>query len=501
MSVFKGRDIVSIDQLTTDELLYFVNKAKEFKARAPGPIADGNSMAYAFFESSTRTRISFLKAAADIGMGRFGFGSAESTSVSKNESVHHTLKMLEGYRANALVIRHKLEGAAQYAADKLDIPVINAGDGRHEHPTQTLIDLLSIEETQGRLSDLKIGLVGDLKYGRTVHSLIKAMRKFPNNTFQLVHPPQLELPGEYWKGHDDLIASLDLERALRSCDVLYMTRIQLERIDDPRERSDVLGHIQLKPEMCKSAKKNLKVLHPLPIDAAHPEIVKTFDRECPQHAYYFQQAANGLPVRQVLLAAVTGSIGNDFRGKPYQQPLFTDTNALVSLPFSAKKREYDSKDYTIKPVHTGTVIDHIPDQLSWTLAHQLGLDSKDRFARGRTAHATGLSSKTLKTKDVLMIYGYELSEADSRIVAMVAPGVTINTIRNGEVVAKYKTQLPDKIQGILECVNERCVSNDAREDAPSVFYVTQREPTAELSCHYCDTVHGMAQGNLKTVLR
>lgn len=510
MSHFKGRDIVSIDHFTVDELAYLVAKAEEFKKEPPGPIAKGKRMAYAFFEASTRTRISFLAAAADLGMGRFGFGSAESTSLKKDESTGHTLRMLEGYRSDVLVMRHGLEGAAQYAADILSIPVINGGDGRHEHPTQTLVDLMSIQETQqklsgqetqGKLSGLNIALVGDLKYGRTVHSLIKAMRQFPGNKFKLVSPKELAMPEEYVAGHSD-VEKVDLEQAIRSCDILYMTRIQLERIDDPHERQEVLGKIQLRPDMFKHRKPNLKVLHPLPINAVHPEIVKSFDRECPDIAYYFQQAANGLPMREVLLAAVTGVIGEDFAGKGYKPPVFGEVDSLIPLKLGEKQRKYDpsKEDYVAKPVYNGTVIDHVPDQLGWKLAHALGMDNVERFSRGRVVYAQGLHSKSITSKEILMLHGCELSDEERRIVAMVAPGVTINIIKNGTVTSKYKTQLPDKIDGILQCANQRCVSNDQKEDAPSRFYVRKREP-AELSCHYCDTLHGMQKGNLKTVMK
>jgi aspartate carbamoyltransferase regulatory subunit len=360
---------------------------------------------------------------------------------------------------------------------------------------------MSIQETQGKLSNLTIALVGDLKYGRTVHSLIKAMRQFPGNKFKLVSPKELALPEEYITGHSD-VEKFDLDHAIRTCDILYMTRIQLERIEDPREKQEVLGKIQLRPDMFKKVKENLKVLHPLPIDAVHPEIVKTFDRECPNIAYYFQQAANGLPMREVLLAAVTGVIGEDFNGKGYVPPVFGEIDSLIPLKLSDKKRQYEpsKEEYVVKPVYNGTVIDHIPDQLGWQLVHALGMDDTERFSRGRVVYAQGLHSKLLNSKEITMLHGYELNDAERHIVAMVAPGVTINIIKNGTVTAKYKTQLPDKIDGILQCANQKCISNDQKEDAPSRFYVKKREP-AELSCHYCDTIHGMQKGNLKTVMK
>src|SRR5574341_67810 len=303
---FEGRDIVSIDHFTTDEIEYLVDKAAQFKknpSKMKGSLK-GKGLTFAFFEPSTRTRISFLKAAQNLGMERNGFGSAESSSLTKGESIYHTLKMLEGYGHDVLVLRHKLDGAAQYAADKLGIPVVNAGDGKHEHPTQTLLDLFTIRETQGSLGCLKVALVGDLKYGRTVHSLVKALRQFPNNTFSLVNTPSLALPEEYTHYEDasgkhlrkDIEQNVSLEQALKTCDIIYMTRTQLERMD-PEERS-AAGAIKLGPEKLTGVKKNLKILHPLPIDANHGEIHKAFDRINPEYAYFFQQAANGIPMRE-----------------------------------------------------------------------------------------------------------------------------------------------------------------------------------------------------------
>jgi len=203
-------------------------------------------MGNAFFESSTRTRLSFMQAAENMGMKRLGFGSSEGTAVKKNESLHHTLEMLRGYGSDVIVIRHALDGAAQYAADLMDVPVINAGDGQHQHPTQTMLDLFSILETQDKLDGLKVAFVGDLKYGRTVHSLIKALRKFGNNTFHVAHPEQLGLPEEY-QGDD--VQPISLDDALLRCDIVYRTRVQLERIEDQHERAEAFGKLQLTPEM------------------------------------------------------------------------------------------------------------------------------------------------------------------------------------------------------------------------------------------------------------
>ncbi len=533
MSHFKGRDIVSIDQFTTDEIEYLLKAAEEIK-KNPEEIRgalEGKALAFAFFEPSTRTRLSTLRAAQILGMDRNGFGSRESSSLSKGESLGDTLRVIADYGHDVLVLRHKQEGSAQFIADKLDIPVINAGDGRHEHPTQALVDLFTIKETQERLGKLKVAFVGDLKYGRTVHSLVKALRRFNDNEFYLVHPEGLGLSEDYTHFDDgtgkklmpDTHTNISLPQALKECDIIYMTRIQRERMsEEEKERSP--PPIILRPDMMAGAKKNLKVLHPMPIKT---EIDKTFARLQPGFAYFFQQAANGIPMREVLLAAVLGKIGEDFNGEGYKQPQYNDTDALVEIKREAmrqqpdtldsvtefqlsqmsadqaraivKKAQQEKGDQRIVPVHSGTVIDHIPDLMAVRIYDALHLGDETKHTRGRARIAEGVYSGSLKSKDILMIDGRTLTQDECRIIAMIAPGVTINIVDQGQVVRKYKTQLPGKIEGVLECSNETCISRDLKEDAPSIFYLTRRTPQAELSCHYCDKLHGYKRGNLVTL--
>jgi len=536
MTHFKGRDIVSIDQFTTAEIAYLIKKAEEFKKnpKEMQGALKGKALAFAFFESSTRTRTSFLKAAQNLGMDRNGFGSAESSSLSKGESLGDTLRVLADYGHDVLVLRHRQEGAAQYIADKLPIPVINAGDGRHEHPTQALLDLFAIQETQGRLDKLKVAFVGDLKYGRTVHSLLKALRRFPDNEFHLVHPAGLGLSEDYTHiddGHrkkmaPDIHPHIALEQALKECDIIYMTRTQRERMsDEEKERSP--PPIILKPDMMAGAKKNLKVLHPMPIDANHGEIDKTFARLQPGFAYFFQQAANGIPVREALLAAVLGKIGTEFEGESYKRPQYANTDALVEVKRESIKQEQNALDSVtefqlsqltadqlrdvikraqkekgeqrIMPVHSGTVVDHIPDLMAVRIYNALHLGDETKYTRGRTRIAEGAHSESMKSKDILMVDGRALTADECRIIAMLAPGVTINIVEQGQVVRKYKTQLPGKIEGVLQCSNDSCISRDSKEDAQSIFYLTRRSPQAELSCHYCDKPHGYKRGNLVTL--
>jgi aspartate carbamoyltransferase catalytic subunit len=257
-----------------------------------------------FFEPSTRTRLSFETAANRLGARVIGFTDPKVTSSSKGETLKDTIKMVRNY-ADIIVMRHYLEGAATYATEVTSVPIVNAGDGAHQHPSQTMLDLYSIYKTQGTLDNLNIHLVGDLKYGRTVHSLIQAMRHF-NPTFHFIAPDELKMPEEYkiycreqgikFEEHKEFTAE-----AIADADILYMTRVQQERFTDLMEYERVKNVYILTPEMLVNTRPNMKILHPLP---RVNEISQGVD-DCPQ-AYYFQQAQNGLYAREAILCDVLG---------------------------------------------------------------------------------------------------------------------------------------------------------------------------------------------------
>lgn len=507
MTHFEGRDFVSIDHFTTDEINYLLDGAKKYKEMgkgAAGALSEklgDRTVALAFFEDSTRTRLSSERAAEILDAHVFGFAGPEGTSLKKNESIHHTLEMLWQYGAEAIVMRNNWDGAAQYAADRFEIPIINAGDGKHEHPTQTVLDLFTIKETQGRLDNLKIAMVGDLKYGRTVHSLIKAMRRWEGNTFYLVNPPQLQMPSEYTTSQDgnergDVFTGLSLENVLNICDIVYVTRVQKERIEDERERKEVLGKLQINPLLLEQAKpkKNMKLLHPLPIDADNPEIEKSVYRTNPQQAYFFQQAGNGIYARMMILLSVFGLEGKDFSGKAYKTPERSDKNSFIELPISASAGKSD-EERMIYSLHNGTVIDHIPDDRGYMLAQALQLDRLPV----PTILARGLSTKRneMGRKSLIKMVNRALTPEELNTIGIICPDSTVSIIIEGKVSQKYKVQLPDVVAGLLQCQNTGCVSNNPREDAPSRFYTLARSPAALLSCHYCDTLHAFNKGNIK----
>ncbi len=294
----KGRDFVTIKEFGSEEILSLLDLAKKMKQEPPGPILKGTILANCFFEPSTRTRLSFESAMKRLGGEVIGFADALSTSSQKGESLYDAMKVI-GYYADVLVIRHPLEGAARMAAEACNKPVINGGDGANEHPTQTLLDLFSIRECQGRINQLNVAFVGDLLHGRTIHSLAPALSLF-DNRFYFVAPPQLAIPesicqqlrqkGTPFSFHQSI------EEIIDKVDILYMTRIQRERLATMEEYMNVKDHFVLTSQLLAKGQTHLKVLHPLP---RVNEIDKEVD-ETP-YAYYFPQAENGLWVRQALL--------------------------------------------------------------------------------------------------------------------------------------------------------------------------------------------------------
>lgn len=300
---FINRDIIAIQDFSKDELLHVLETAKHLKSKRQPNLLQGNILGTCFYEPSTRTRLSFESAMHRLGGNVLGFADSQTTSVKKGECLYDSMKMI-GHYADVLVIRHPLEGSAQQAADAVDIPVINAGDGSNQHPTQTLTDLFSILECQGKLDNLNIAMIGDLKYGRTVHSLAHASTHF-NQRLYFVSPSSLEMPksicDELREKQIKFTYHKDIDEVLDKIDILYMTRIQEERFPHKFEYEQVKNSYVLKPEHLKRAKKNLRVLHPFP---RLNEIDREVDRT--PYAYYFEQAQNGLFIRQALLALLLG---------------------------------------------------------------------------------------------------------------------------------------------------------------------------------------------------
>ena len=299
----KNKSLVSITDFSKEEYLRILKLAAEFEKNPRQDILKGYVIATLFFEPSTRTRLSFESAINGLGGRVVGFSDSGSTSASKGETLHDTIKMVSNY-ADLIVMRHPLEGSAKVASEVSPVPIVNAGDGANQHPSQTLLDMYSIQKTQGTLDDLKIFMVGDLKYGRTVHSLLMAMSEF-NTTFYFISPEELKMP-DWYKMHLDQVGlkyveGKDLNEYLNEADIIYMTRVQQERFTDPIEYERVKNAYILRRSMLAGTKETMKVLHPLPrVNEIHTDVDDS------PHAYYFEQARNGVYARQAIISSILG---------------------------------------------------------------------------------------------------------------------------------------------------------------------------------------------------
>ncbi len=296
-----GKSLVSILDYTKDEYLKILELAAKFEQQPKQKILDGYVVATLFFEPSTRTRLSFESAVNQLGGKIIGFSDIGTTSVTKGETLNDTIKIVSNY-CDLIVMRHPLEGSARYASEVSSVPVVNAGDGANQHPTQTLLDMYSIQKTQGKLDGLNIFMVGDLKYGRTVHSLLMAMSQF-QTTFNFISPDELKMPDKY-KQHLDTLGlkyyeHKDFTDIIAEADILYMTRVQKERFSDPIEYERVKNVYILKNDMLENTKDNMKVLHPFP---RVNEITEDVDSN--MKAYYFTQARNGVFTRQAIITSI-----------------------------------------------------------------------------------------------------------------------------------------------------------------------------------------------------
>lgn len=303
MSNLKGRSLVSITDYSKEDILKILDIAEEFEQNQRQDILRGHVIASIFFEPSTRTRLSFESAVNYLGGSIVGFASPDVSSVTKGESLKDTILMVSSY-SDLIVMRNPIDGSARYASEVSPVPILNAGDGANQHPTQCLLDLYSIRKTQGKLDNIDIAMVGDLKYGRTVHSLVQALSLF-GATFHFVSPDSLKMPSSV----KTVVKNAGLEYhqytefqdVIPIADILYMTRIQGERFPDPLEYEKVKNSYILSNSMLDESKDTMKVLHPLP---RVNEITEDVDDN--PKAYYFQQARNGVYVRQALIAAILG---------------------------------------------------------------------------------------------------------------------------------------------------------------------------------------------------
>lgn len=299
----KNKSLISITDYSKEEYIKLIEIAEAFEKNPTQQLLEGYVIASLFFEPSTRTRLSFESAVNRLGGRIVGFTDASSSSVKKGESLKDTILTVSNY-SDLIVMRHPLEGSSRFASEVAPVPIVNAGDGANQHPTQCLLDLLSIKKTQGTLENLNIALVGDLKYGRTVHSLMMAMSNF-NSTFNFISPDALRMPGIY-KSHLDkqgikYYEHDNLEEAIPHADIIYMTRVQKERFSDPIEYEKVKNTYVLRNSMLETTKDNMRILHPLPrVNEIHEDV------DANPKAYYFEQALNGVFMRQAIITSILG---------------------------------------------------------------------------------------------------------------------------------------------------------------------------------------------------
>lgn len=296
------KHLIDIKDLTTQEIEELIKVANDIiqNKEKYSHKCNGKKLATLFFEPSTRTRLSFESAMLELGGNVLGFSEANSSSASKGESVADTIRVVGCY-ADIIAMRHPKEGAPLVAAEKSIVPIINAGDGGHNHPTQTLTDLLTIQREKGRLENLTIGLCGDLKFGRTVHSLITAMSRYKNIKFVLISPKELKIP-EYLKeevlerNNVEFCETNDIEEYMEQLDILYMTRVQKERFFNEEDYVRLKDYYILNKEKLEKAKEDLCIMHPLP---RVNEISVDVDED--KRAAYFRQAENGKYIRMALI--------------------------------------------------------------------------------------------------------------------------------------------------------------------------------------------------------
>lgn len=486
------RNVISIKDFSRQDLNNLIKEAIQIKANGTKPVLKGHKAALLFFEASTRTRMSFETAARNLGFKVSGFAGKEGTSVSKGEPLIDTVRMFRGYGNEVIIIRHNLDGAARFVADNIDVPVINGGDSATNHPTQTMLDLMTIKERFGRIDGLKIALVGDLKYGRTVHSILQALELY-DVEITLVSPRMLAMPE--WRIQDfetntkrKIIINPGLDEVIQAVDVLYMTRIQKERFpkgaEGESEYEKVSGIYNLTAEMLRNAKPELAVMHPLPRYKFNLELGMDVD-ELPQAAY-IEQAANGLHMRTALLLRV---FGKGFKGR--NQQTVQQEKLWKNLPIPDGKKQ--GKHFVYK-INNGTLIDHIESGKGFEVMRVLGLEEYDKTA---VVYARNLNSSQFGRKDVIGVQDHELSDEQLSKLALVSSRARVNIIRNDKVYRKGTVILPYELRGLIECQTLKCISNPQNfEFAPSIFYTEQQKPL-KVRCHYCDTPVGREEIILK----
>ncbi len=492
MSLLKN-GLVDIHHLSTQDMLEILRLASRLKAAlerrdvAGYQLAAGSDrlVAQLFYESSTRTRASFEIAALRLGCKVTGFGSTEGSSVSKGESLSHTIDMFDAYACDAIVLRHPLDGSALWASERTQVPVFNAGDGKHQHPTQTILDLFTILEHHGRLENLNIIFSGDLKYGRTTHTLALALSQFSGNTFHFCAPSNLAMP----RAITELVRSRgaqvfeheNMQEGLEMADIFYQTRIQRERLPDQNEfeKAKKAGAFTL--AMMERTRPGFGLMHPLPIDKRLPGIMPELDAH--PKSLYKKQAGNGVPTRMAQLALAMGLVELPISGRPVHLPAGDADDFCRRLEVHSRPLR---EGVSIRPIRDrGVVVDHLLPHTESLLALLLRVKERRDVYRAGCVRSV---SRPENVKGILMIEDRVLNTDEMRLIASVSPGARVNRIENAGVVEKFELSLPSRISGIeqLLCPNTGCITRPEHQEHVSCCFEKLDERT--LRCKYCDHI-------------
>ncbi len=501
---FQGKNWVDVGSVTESELRYFLRLAGQIKQAIRDRKIERYRLAEArdlfaallFYEPSTRTRFSFEIAAIRLGLKTVGFSGTEATSVKKGESLLDTVDMFDAYDMDAVILRHPLDGAAKAVAEHLAGPerrlcCFNGGDGMNEHPTQGLLDVFTIGECCGRLHELEIGIAVDAKYGRTTHSFPILLSLFPGNRFHVFTHPDLRMPRSVIQHLQDRKVEVvehfesgdQLRAMLPKLDFLYMTRLQRERFEDDAEYYRARDLYLFTLDMMEGTKPGFGVGHPLPDNKENPAIHPSVKR----HPKFWpkRQAGNGVPTRLTEMALSLGLLGADFDGELYR-PAPEDPTFLRERPAHDAKDRGETLD--IRPISSGTVVDHVEGNpyVIEKIARLLKLSARQNAYRMGVVEAR---KRPGTRKGVLMIADRFLEEDELRLISTIAPGATVNDIREGRVVRKRDLSLPSVIEGLpdMTCTNHRCITRREYHEHVAPRAIRMGSGNA-VKCYYCNNL-------------
>jgi aspartate carbamoyltransferase catalytic subunit len=487
-----AKGIFDIHDLTADDILYILDFSQKIKTALQNKEIDkykfGKNkdllLASLFYENSTRTRASFEVAASRLGIGLTGFGSIEGSSVKKGESLAHTLDMFEEYMCDGIILRHPRDGSAKFASERVNIPIFNGGDGKKQHPTQTILDLFTIKEHQNRIDNLNIGLGGDLKYGRTAHTLVLALSLFKGNRISLYSPPNLKMPQQIIDFVRSKGTQVDIYESLSELipkvDIFYQTRIQKERLPDLNEFAKAKKSSGITLDILKNRKSNFGLMHPLPIDKTNPGIAANLDSF--DFSIYKKQAGNGVPTRMAQIALALNLLEGEYSKT-------TSNNDLKNQKFFKNipvKEHAPKKEVSIRPIRkNGVAIDHLKPHTENILIKLLKIRERKDVYRCGTVRSI---SRPENIKGMLMIENRVLDEKELRIIATLSPNSRVNIIENSKVVSKIELSTPNLISNIdfLKCPNVGCITRDEYKEGVLPKFV--KSSVNLIHCHYCDSI-------------